>query len=73
MLPNSFAEKTMSNLLVSTISLHNAMVVAGKIFKGDYANSPHYIKDVQQELTNASIPFTENKTFGIYYDNPQEK
>jgi hypothetical protein len=63
----------MSNLIVTSIKVPEPMIVAGKIFQGDYWNSQGYITEVKGDLEKASIPFVQTKVLGIYYDNPNEK
>ena len=62
---------TLPHVVVVRIDRHIESV--GKIFYGDYSNSPQWISKVQKELSLASISFLPDKVMGIYYDNPQEK
>ena len=62
---------TLPHVVVIRIDQHIESV--GKIFYGDYANSPQWISEVHKELSLASISSLPNKVMGIYYDNPQEK
>jgi DNA gyrase inhibitor GyrI len=61
----------MDAVKVKTVTLDGPLTVVGKIFTGDYANSPAYITEVQKELEAQFIPFVPYTVIGVYYDNPQ--
>jgi len=61
----------MDAVKVTTVVLEKPLTVVGKMFTGDYANSPAYVTEVQKELETQFIPFVPYKVMGVYYDNPQ--
>jgi effector-binding domain-containing protein len=63
----------MPEAIARPIVLNESPVILGRLFRGDYANSPLFIKEIIKALNNAYIPFIPNKILGVYFDHPQQK
>lgn len=58
------------SMTVSEVTLHSAMNLSGRTFKGPYDKTSAYLDQVKSELKKSKVDFSELETVSIYLSDP---